>query len=128
MLYMKSKTKRNFTLVEVMISTVVLSLGLVVIYESFLFGYYNNYLNVASSAEEIMWNAQNELSLFGPTAVFVNKGRITQNNKDFNWNLFYASINPENNLYKIDLFFTWKEGFKDVKLLRTEYAVYTEKD
>ncbi|MCK5493208.1 MAG: prepilin-type N-terminal cleavage/methylation domain-containing protein [Candidatus Omnitrophica bacterium] len=133
MFYLKPKTKRSFTLIEVMLSTVVLALGIVVIYESFfrsldLFGYYNNYLNVASSADEIIWNAQNELNLFGPTAVFANKGVISQNNKDFNWNLFYESINPENNLYKIDLFFSWKEGSKDVKLLRTEYAVYTKKD
>ncbi|MCK5392983.1 MAG: type II secretion system protein [Candidatus Omnitrophica bacterium] len=133
MFYLKHKTKRSFTLIEVMLSTVVLALGIVVIYESFfrsldLFGYYNNYLNVASSADEIIWNAQNELNLFGPTAVFANKGVISQNNKDFNWNLFYESINPENNLYKIDLFFSWKEGSKDVKLLRTEYAVYTKKD
>ncbi|MCK5287705.1 MAG: type II secretion system protein [Candidatus Omnitrophica bacterium] len=133
MFYLKHKTKRSFTLIEVMLSTVVLALGIVVIYESFfrsldLFGYYNNYLNVASSADEIIWNAQNELNLFGPTAVFANKGVISQNNKDFNWDLFYESINPENNLYKIDLFFSWKEGSKDVKLLRTEYAVYTKKD
>lgn len=133
MFYLKHKTKRSFTLIEVMLSTVVLALGIVVIYESFfrsldLFGYYNNYLNVASSADEIIWNAQNELNLFGPTAVFANKGVISQNNKDFNWNLFYESINPENNLYKIDLFFSWKEGPKDVKLLRTEYAVYTKKE
>ncbi len=131
MIYVKSKIKRSFTLIEVMLSTVVLALGIVVIYESFftsleLFGYYNNYLNISSSADEIIWNAQNELSLFGSEAQMGRKGIVRQNNKDFYWKLSFGLINSDINLYKIDLFFYWKEGAKDSKLSRIAYAVYRE--
>ena len=59
--------KKGFTLVEVMVATAVLSLGIVLLYEAFFkitdaFGYYNHYLSVSPFAREKIWAAQDAFS------------------------------------------------------------------
>lgn len=115
---------------EVMVATCVLSLGAVLIYESFFialdsFNYYSNYLNVASLMDEKLWQAQDNLSRLGSSGQIEPSGEFINQNKNFKWNLSYNLISQ--NLYQIDLTFSWQEGRRFVKLLRNTYAMYEEK-
>ena len=122
---------RGFTLIEVMVTTCILSLGIVLIYESFFISldslnYYSNYLNVASWMDEKIWQAQNNLSRFGLLIPIETQGEFLNGNKNFRWNLSYNLIEDTQNLYQIDLILSWQEGKRKVKLLRTAYAMYVE--
>ncbi len=113
-----------------MIATCVLSLGAVLVYQSFFialdsFNYYSNYLNVASFMDEKLWQAQDNLSRLGPSSQIEPAGEFTNQNKNFRWNLSYNLISQD--LYQIDLILSWREGRRPVKLLRSTYAMYEEK-
>ncbi|MCM8796059.1 MAG: prepilin-type N-terminal cleavage/methylation domain-containing protein [Candidatus Omnitrophica bacterium] len=121
---------RGLTLMEVMVATCVLSLGTLLIYESFFitldsFNYYSNYLNVISWMDEKLWAAQDTLSHFGSFGQIETQGEFIKRNKNFRWNLAYNLIG--NNLYQIDLTLSWQESQRKIKLSRTIYALYAEK-
>jgi len=124
--------RRSFTLIEVMVTTAILSLGTVLIYEAFFislnsFNYCSNYLNIVSLADEKIWQAQDNLSRLGPQAQVETKGVFINRNKNFAWNLSYNLIEVTQGLYRIDLILSWQQGPRKVKLLRTAYATYVEK-
>lgn len=132
---MMSKTGNKpggFTLIEVLVTTAVLSLGIVLIYRGFFtlldsFGYYSNYLRVAAFADEKLWQAQDALSCFGPGTGIGSAGRLNIQNKDFNWSL---SVNPveAESLYRIDLAVHWQEGPRTKELTRNGYVLYIKKE
>ena len=124
--------KRGFTLIEVLVTTAVLSLGIVLIYRGFFtlldsYGYYSNYLRVAAFADEKLWQAQDALSCFGPGAGAGSSGRLNIRNKNFNWRLSVSPIEAES-LYRIDLAVDWQEGPRIRGLTRNAYALYIKKE
>jgi len=127
-----TRTKFGFTLIEVMVTTAILSLGTVLIYEAFFislnsYNYCSNYLNIVSLADEKIWQAQDSLSRLGSQAQVETKGKFINRNKNFTWELSYNSIEATQGLYRIDLILSWQQGPRKVKLLRTAYATYVEK-
>jgi prepilin-type N-terminal cleavage/methylation domain-containing protein len=126
---MMSRTgNKGFTLLEVMVTTAVLSLGIVFIYQSFFisadaFDYCRNYFKVASWADEKLWEVRDELRLRGPSANFSPSGAFTSGSRVFEWNIDSPLIDPPP-LYKINLVLSWKEGKRTAKLLRNTYALY----
>src|SRR3989338_6269800 len=115
----------GFTLVEVMVATAVLSLGIVLLYEAFFkitdaFGYYNHYISVSPFAREKIWAAQDAFSKSGDQASVEASGKLAQRGQDFTWNVSYSLLDeaPNSLLYKIDLVIVWKEGLRNGKLLR----------
>ena len=59
--------KKGFTLIEVMVTTAVLSLSMVLIYQAFFisldsFNYCADYLDVVSWADEKLWQAQDSVT------------------------------------------------------------------
>jgi len=125
-----NKLKKAFTLTEVMVAACVLSLGAVLIYESFFiildsFNYCSNYLNIASWMNEKVWYAQDELSRLHSPDQIDTAGEFAARNKNFRWNLSHNLISED--LYQIDLTLFWQEGQRKVKLLRSTYAMYDEK-
>ncbi len=124
--------KKGFTLIEVLVTTAVLSLGIVLIYRAFFtlldsFGYYSNYLRVAAFADEKLWQAQDALSCFGPDAGAGSSGRLNIQNKDFNWRLSVSPIGAES-LYRLDLAVSWRQGPRTRELYRNTYALYIKKE
>ncbi len=122
----------GFTLVEVLVTTAVLSLGIVLIYRAFFtlldsFGYYSNYLRVIAFADEKLWQAQDTLSCFGSDAGAGSSGRLNIQNKDFNWRLSVSPVEAES-LYRIDLTVNWQEGPRIRGLTRNAYALYIKKE
>lgn len=136
-IYKPSRKRRfltGFTLIEVMITTAVLSLTALLVYEAFFisldtFNYCYNYLNVLSLADEKIWQAQDDLSRFGVLTNIGEKGELVNRNKNFVWNLSNNSIEDTQNqkLYKIDLILSWQEGNRQVKISRTAFAMYEKK-
>lgn len=121
---------KGFTLVEVMLATCVLSLGAVLIYESFFsalesYNYCADYLEAAPWMGEKIWQAQDNLRRFGAYAPADNRGEFALGNKNFKWELSYRLINPQ--LYQIDLTLFWQAGRRrKIKLSRSAYAIHEE--
>ncbi|MDO8748571.1 MAG: prepilin-type N-terminal cleavage/methylation domain-containing protein [Candidatus Omnitrophota bacterium] len=126
----------GFTLIEVLVTTAVLSLGIVLIYRAFFtlldsFGYYSNYLRVIAFADEKLWQAQDTLSCSGSDAGAGSSGRLNIQNKDFNWRLSVSEVGAGSNppqLYRIDLAVNWHEGQRIRGLTRNGYALYIKKE
>jgi prepilin-type N-terminal cleavage/methylation domain-containing protein len=119
---------RGFTLLEVMITAAVLSLGVVFIYEAFFislntYNYCTNYLGVANWMNEKIWQAQDSLTHLG-TWAYDREGTLVYNNRDFKWNLTYSPVQETQDLYKIDLLISWQEGSSKKSLTRSAYALY----
>lgn len=132
--FLERSTKKfgtGFTLVEAMITTAILSLGIVLIYEAFFisldsFNYCSNYLNIVSWADEKVWQTQNSLNHYGVERAIGTQGVFKRANKKFNWNLSFYLIDVD--LYRIDLDIFWQEGKRKSKLSRSAYALYNEED
>lgn len=126
--------KAGFTLIEVTITTAVLSLTALLIYEAFFisldtFNYCYNYLNVFSLADEKIWQAQDDLSRFGALTNITKKGKFVDRNKKFVWSLSDSSMadTRKQRLYKINFVLSWQEGKRPVKISRTAFAMYEKK-
>ena len=124
---------RAFTLVEVMATTAVLSLGTVLIYEAFFssldsFNYCSNVLNVIPWMDEKLWQTQDSSNRLGISSS-ETQGEFVQGNKKFTWELSYDLLEEMESfdLYKINLALSWQESQRKIKLLRTAYTEYAKK-
>lgn len=121
--------KRGFTLVEVMVATAILALGVVLIYQGFFIsldslGYCLDYLRLSPLAEEKMWQAQDALSRLGPNAGLETAGSFIESRRNFRWNLSYNSLDELSGLYEINLSVIWQNGQRAARLSRGAYALY----
>jgi prepilin-type N-terminal cleavage/methylation domain-containing protein len=124
--------KRAFTLIEVMLATMVLSLGAVLIHEVFFksldtHNYCHNYFSVGYWLDEKIWSIQDSLRQSGPLVNIARDGKFKAGNKDFVWNLSYDLAYDTQDLYKIVLDVSWQEGPRDIKVSRAAFARYVEK-
>lgn len=122
---------KGFTLMEVMVSTVVLSLGTVLIYSSFLtsldsFNRYVNYLNVIPWMDQRLWLAQDDLNRLGDAAVISPAGDFQKAGRDFKWSLNYSPV--DDNLYQVNLELSWQQGSRKAGLARSAYAEYKQRE
>jgi prepilin-type N-terminal cleavage/methylation domain-containing protein len=121
-----SRQRTGFTLVEIMITTAILSLGLVMIYQAFFisldtFDYYLNYLNAKLWLDEKIWQIQDDCrreEVFIPTR---SEGEFRIRNKNFNWDMYCNAIEPEE-LYKVSLRLSWQQGPRRINMLTETYA------
>ena len=123
---------RSFTLVEVLVTTVVLSLGAVLLYNAFFisldsFNYYSNYLKALPWMEEKVWRSQDFLTHLKSSEQIDRDGEFKSGNKSFIWHLAFNQVNDLDGLYKIALTVFWRQGRKDVSLSRVAYAIYQPK-
>jgi len=123
---------RSFTLVEVLVTTVVLSLGAVLLYNAFFisldsFNYYSNYLKALPWMEEKIWTSQDFLTHLHEPAQIDRDGEFKSGNKNFTWHLAYNQVNEQEGLKKIALTVYWRQGGKDISLSRVAYAIYQPK-
>jgi prepilin-type N-terminal cleavage/methylation domain-containing protein len=130
---LKTGNKIGFTLVEVLAAAAVLSLGIVMIYESYFisldsFNYYENYLSVSPWMDEKIWQAQDAVYRLGPQAQIDKSGEFQGANNTYKWDLVLINIDEEQGLCRLDLLLSWKEGERAVKLSRNAYARYAQKE
>jgi prepilin-type N-terminal cleavage/methylation domain-containing protein len=131
MLRTGNKPAGGFTLVEIMVTVAVLSLGLVCVYQSLFicldtYKYCNNYLNVLPQANEKIWLAQNALKTSGPDAQVETEGNFTNGGKVIDWWLSYLLVDESEYLYQITMDVKWKEANRSAWLSRTAYARYDQ--
>jgi prepilin-type N-terminal cleavage/methylation domain-containing protein len=123
--------ERGFTLVEVMVSTAILSLGVVFIFEAFFaslnsYNYYSTYLKFAPWMDEKIWEMQEALTHSGSAGGIATVGEFAQDNRKYIWNLNYHLIDRVASLYEINLTLSSPSGRRDKRLSRAAYAAYQE--
>jgi prepilin-type N-terminal cleavage/methylation domain-containing protein len=125
------RRRRAFTLIEVMVATAILAIGVLLIYEALFisldsFNYCRRYLYLAPRADDILWQAGNDLACFGTIGVIGSSGEFYAENKRVKWSLAYGEISSKSKLYRINLSFLWKEGSRDAVLARSGYVLQRE--
>lgn len=124
----KLKSSRGVSLVEVMVSTVILSVGIVVIYEVFLLSldtlnFFNNRLNAQWFLDEKIWQVQNALDK--PAGVFVpmsREGTVSLGGKRFDWKADMILLDAQQELYRLEARAAWREGEKEKNIKRTTFV------
>ena len=119
--------KFGFTLVEIMVTVVILSLGILAIYESFFvsldaFNYYVNSLNAQAWISERIWDFQNQLIVIEFLELGDKRGSFIANDKDFHWSVYVNPVDEEYDVYKLDVSLFWQEGKRERFLYRAAYA------
>ncbi len=117
---------RGFTLFEIIVTVVILSVGLVAIYEALIvsvngFGYYSNMLTVQSWMDKKIWEAQDILVRGGSEAAVSEGGTFKSGNKDVQFDLKKRAV-IDGSLYELRLECSWREGGRDVSVSRVAYA------
>jgi prepilin-type N-terminal cleavage/methylation domain-containing protein len=116
--------KRAFTLVEVLVSAVILSVGLVFIFQVFLnsldiVNMFNNQLNAQLFLNEkigqLQTNLNQQAGLFMPMK---QSGVVRWDNREFNWQLDLELVDLPQELYLVNAQMSWLEGRKQRTLKR----------
>jgi len=127
---MMSRTGSNgFTLVEVMVATSVLVMGVVMVYEIFFksldyYGFYADYLNLSGWMSEKIWEAEDCIAKTGALSSVDNRPEFKSASKNFEWDLSYWAINEEQGLYVVNLKVLAKQGVRKSRFFKSAYVVY----
>ena len=119
-------SKRGFTLFEIVVAVVILSVGIVAIYEALIvsvngFSYYTNALTVQSWMGKKLWKAQDQLARGGSESTVDESGTFQSGNKDIQFNMKKHSV-IDGRLYELKLECSWREGGRNVIVSRAAYA------
>ena len=122
---------KGFTLLEVVITTAVLSLGAALIYQTFFvtldtYNYSSNLLNTIPWMDNKVWQAQDAIARSGDKANLDTAGELDSAGKKIIWNLSVNSIGDGGSLYKVNLQVYWRQGQRNIQLSRSAYAIYTQ--
>lgn len=126
-----SRTRRSsircrggFTLFEIMVTAVILTVGLVTIYEALLvsvnvYSYYSKALDIQTWMDVKIWEVR-EGMLAGENPS-VGAGTFQSGNKDIHWR---SDMRPAAGgaVYQVSLVCSWREGGRDVELTRVVYV------
>lgn len=131
---MMSRTGINnigLSIIEILLTVTILSLGFVFIYRGFflcldLFSYYSDYLNLGILIEQKFWEIKDNFRRFGEKEISFDLGNFSVNNKNFPYNINYNLIDKDSSLYQIDLNVLVKLDKRNLNLLRTAYIEYKE--
>ncbi len=130
-LFKKKSSKRclgqknkAFTLVEVLVSAVILAVGLVIIFEVFLtsldiVNLFNNRLNAQLFLDEKIWQLQSSLDqtsgMFIPSK---QSGVVSIGARNFNWQLNMELVDLTQETFKVTAKVDWTEGQKQRNIKR----------
>ncbi len=126
----KCVQSHGLTLVEVMLTVVILVAGILVVYQVFLHTLSTlQYLNTRMYAQNLLMNNVEEFKLdfqknnqiyFGPRNLVE---RVLVGNKivDFRYFLTFAPVRRMKDLYQLDASVIWKEGSRDQEVSQTVF-------
>ena len=122
------KNRSGFTLIEVMVTVAVLSLGTLLIHQGLLrsadaLGHFNNLLAAQEWAEAKLWDTRESLlySSAGAPAVPAS-GSFTESGKEFECSISTKPQSDADNLYGIQIQVSWQEGHKPVSYQASTFA------
>jgi len=123
--------RRSFTLLELIVTVVILSSGILFIYKGFLSSldvsyYAKHYLYAQLWMEKKLYDIDNEFKTYKAPFLPQTSGSFDEGNNNFYWQASYSLIGSTEkmSLYDATLVVSWKEGRRNIKLVRTEYVYY----
>lgn len=126
----------GFTLVEIMVTSAVLALGTVAVFQSNLmnlnvYGRYVNLLSIQNWADEKMWEAKEAIYQNDFPDEMKTSGEFEGTVKTYRWEL-ETEPNPSNeigsnSLYEITLNVSWLEGNQTARLTRKSFVLKIKK-
>lgn len=123
--------QRGFTLIELMITISILSLGLVSVQGTFLrfadlIGRYSNSITTYEWMDQKIWETRYELFYAeSPAAGGSSSGTFTQNHRDFYWTLDIKTIPAATDTYSANLKVGWQQGRDFIQLSKSVYVCST---
>ncbi|MFH0731468.1 MAG: prepilin-type N-terminal cleavage/methylation domain-containing protein [Candidatus Omnitrophota bacterium] len=123
----------GFTLLEVIVTTAILSMGAVLIHEAYflffdLYNYSIHYLSVLPWMDEKAWQAEDYLNQAGTLEGVGETGGFEKKGKYFQWELSSSAIDANQGLYKINLSVFWQEAQRGISVTRTTYIAYENRE
>ena len=120
-------TKAGFTLIEVMVTVAILSLGTVFISQSNLttmnvYGRYINRIAIQNWAEEKIWETKQMILESDAPETGQHSGTIQESGRTYDWQLD-VEPNDTNDVYGITLDMSWPESGKTAYLRRSAYQL-----
>ena len=126
--------RKGFSLIELMITVVVLAFGIVMIYEGYLislrgFDYSKNFLNAQMWIDEKMWDVKDKVSQGNLLTLSDVAGVFSSHNRRFTWRLSHRILAQTNTtkLFEVGLRVFWKEGANTADTRRATYLFYAQK-
>lgn len=125
------KREGGFTLVEVMLTAVLLTLGTLLLHQSYLrladlYGRYVNDMRLQGWVADQMWQAREAVVYSSqPVEDLPAGGTVEIGPKSFQWRREVRSI-PGRGLYSIRMDVSWLEGNRPAGLSREVYAMHRE--
>jgi prepilin-type N-terminal cleavage/methylation domain-containing protein len=128
---LNQKKKTGFSLIELIVATVILSVGIIVVYQGFLislrgFNYCIDYLSTQQWMDEKIWEVKDQLIHYRTLLTEDDTGIFIRRNKNFRWDLSYHLIEgiEGKSLYEINLKVFWDEGAQKVSTQRSTYVFF----
>ena len=128
------RTRRGFTLVEILVAVSILSMGIVAIFQTFfvnidLLSHYKDYLNVMPWVDEKIWEAQNQLTRYGSLGPQMRtSGTLIVGVDKYPWNLNYKLKERKKLLFQVSFYISRERQnqTREFHIERTAYAYYQE--
>ena len=128
------RTRRGFTLVEILVAVSILSMGIVSIFQTFfvnidLLSHYKDYLNVMPWVDEKIWEAQNQLMRYGSLGPQMRtSGTLIVGVDKYPWNLNYKLKDRKKLLFQVSFYINRERQnqTREFHIERTAYAYYQE--
>ena len=124
--------KNGFTLIEVMVTVAILSLGTLVIHEGLLHSadvltHYNSLLTAREWSENKIWDLKEALLFSEPPQPTENSGSFESAGRSYAWSADNSLASNADELYLINLDIGWREGQKPINLAQSVYATSQKK-
>lgn len=123
---MAAGSRSGFTLFEVVVTAVILSVGMVAIYEALAvsvdaFGYYRNRLTVQSWMDRKIWEVGDALMQTEGGPIGSQTDTFRSDGKDIRFHLTPRTV-IDGKLYELNLKCSWRQGRRNVSVSRVAYA------
>lgn len=127
-----NRTSAGFTLIELMITVAVLSMGTVMIQQGFLrsssvLDRLSSSLKIQSWMDERIWEAKERLFYSESASLDNQGGDFTDSGRLFHWLLEVQPVSDGKDLYQIHLSVNWTDGNGAAQMARTVFATSMKK-
>lgn len=118
---------KGFTLVEVMIASAILAVGMVAVNQMMIrsagiISRYVDTLKVDRWANEAMWNAKAGLFYAGAPSEEGDSGVFTDAGRQYGWRLEKNPAGGAKDTYRLALRVSWQEGDRPVEWVKSAYV------